>query len=50
MIRLALHDTANEAIEARIVPDSTDPTPLWALAWRARSAAWMDRNRALLSR
>ncbi|WP_291376336.1 aminoglycoside phosphotransferase family protein [Devosia sp.] len=50
MIRLALHDTANEAIEARIVPDSTDSTPLWALAWRARSAAWMDRNRALLSR
>ncbi|ODT76825.1 MAG: trifolitoxin immunity protein [Pelagibacterium sp. SCN 64-44] len=50
MITLALHDTANEAIEARITPQSSDPTPLWALAWRARSAAWMDRNRAVLAR
>lgn len=49
MIRLALHDTANEAIEAAITPESSDPTPLWALTWRARSAAWMDRNRQLLA-
>ncbi|MCW5720511.1 MAG: aminoglycoside phosphotransferase family protein [Devosia sp.] len=49
MILLALHDTANEAIEARITPESIDPAPLWALAWRARSAAWMDRNKTLLA-
>lgn len=48
MINLALHDAANEAIEARITPESSDPTPLWALAWRARSAAWMERNRMTL--
>jgi hypothetical protein len=27
---------------------AADPAPLWALAWRARSAAWMIRHRALL--
>lgn len=49
MIRLALHDTANEAIEAAITPDTTVAgVAPWAMAWRARSAAWMDRNRAVL--
>lgn len=49
MIELAIADAANEAIQARLTPDSTGPVDaLWAMAWRARSAAWMGRNRAAL--
>lgn len=49
MITLAISDTANEAIQARATPDTNPttvpPDTLWAMAWRARSAAWMLRNR-----
>lgn len=49
MITLAIHDTANEAIEAGITPTSTEPVEaLWAMTWRSRSAAWISRNRAIL--
>lgn len=48
MIEVALQDAAQQAIEARILPTSTDPEPMWGLAWRARAAAWMSRNRRLL--
>jgi aminoglycoside phosphotransferase (APT) family kinase protein len=48
MINYAIRDCAAEATQAGITPDSTDPEPLWALAWRARSAAWMIRHQALL--
>lgn len=48
MITLAIHDAANEAREARITPESTDPMPLWALTWRTRSASWMDKHRSML--
>jgi hypothetical protein len=48
MIQFAVHDTAKEAAEAAVTPDSTDSAPLWAMAWRARSAAWMLRHRVLL--
>ncbi|HEY3942879.1 MAG TPA: methyltransferase domain-containing protein [Acidimicrobiales bacterium] len=48
LVEIAIQSCANEAVRARIGPDSTDPTPLWALAWRARSAAWMIRHRSLL--
>ena len=51
MITLAIQDTANEAVEARLTPESTAPVEaLWAMAWRARSASWMLRNRAELER
>jgi hypothetical protein len=43
-----LYDDAAEAVTAQVTPDSADPVPLWALAWRSRSAAWMIRHRALL--
>jgi hypothetical protein len=39
-----------EAVQAQVTPDSADAAPLWALAWRARSAAWMIRHRALLEK
>jgi hypothetical protein len=48
MIEYAVRDCANVAVAARITPDSRDPAPLWALAWQARSAAWMIRHRSLL--
>jgi Ser/Thr protein kinase RdoA (MazF antagonist) len=50
MIEYAIRDCAAEAITAQLNPGSTDPAPLWALAWRARSAAWMLRHRAMLER
>ncbi len=50
MIEFAIRDCAAEAAYARISPDSTDPAPLWALAWRARAAGWMIRHRTLLER
>lgn len=49
MIELAIADAANEAVEAKLTPDSDGPVEaLWAMAWRARSAAWMGRNRGVL--
>jgi hypothetical protein len=59
MVEYAIRDCAKEAIEPMtsgseppepITPESTDPAPLWALAWRARSAAWLLRHRPLLER
>ena len=48
MIEFAIRDCAAEAAQARITPDSTDPAPLWSLAWRARAAGWMISHRSLL--
>lgn len=50
MIEFAIRDSAFEAIKAGITQQSTDVRPLWAVAWRARAAAWMLRNRTLLER
>jgi Phosphotransferase enzyme family len=49
MIEFAICDTASEADDAAIAPETTaHPVALWAMAWRARSAAWMVRHRRLL--
>ena len=49
MIELAIVDTAAEADDAKVTLDMTShPIALWAMAWRARSAAWMIRNRRAL--
>jgi Phosphotransferase enzyme family len=49
IIQFAICDTAWEADDAAITPETTaHPTALWAMAWRARSAAWMIRNRRIL--
>jgi len=46
IIEFAIADTAWEADDANVAPDMTShPIALWAMAWRARSAAWMIRNR-----
>jgi hypothetical protein len=32
-----------------VTPDSLDIVPLWAVAWRTRSASWMLLNRTILA-
>jgi Phosphotransferase enzyme family len=49
LIEFAICDTAWEADDAAITPETnTHPIALWAMAWRARSAAWMIRHRRTL--
>lgn len=49
LIEFAICDTAWEADDADITPEtSTHPIALWAMAWRARSVAWMIRHRRTL--
>lgn len=48
IVEVVVRETAEEAIEAGVTPESQGP--LWGLAWRARSAAWILRHRALLRR
>ena len=49
IIEFAVCDTAWEAHDAAITAETTaHPIALWAMAWRARSAAWMIRNRRIL--
>ena len=46
IIEFAICDAAAEADDATITPEMTaHPIALWAMAWRARSAAWMIRHR-----
>jgi Phosphotransferase enzyme family len=46
IIEYVVSDTANEANHAGVTPDMTShPSALWAMAWRARAAAWLLRNR-----
>jgi hypothetical protein len=55
IIEFVVHDTAEQADEAGVTPDTLDLkvdelgfNPLWALAWRARAAAWIVRHRRTL--
>jgi Ser/Thr protein kinase RdoA (MazF antagonist) len=52
MIEFAMHSVANEADEAHLLPDTPvselDRELPWAMAWRARAAVWMTRNRQAL--
>ena len=48
IIEIVVHDTAFQADEAGVTPDTTDPEALWGLAWRARSAAWLLSNRKVI--
>ena len=50
MIEFVAHDTAYQVDEASVTPNSKDTEALWGLAWRARSASWMLRNRSELER
>ncbi len=52
MIAFAVYSVAAEADDAEITPDTAsdavDRQVLWAMAWRARSAAWMLRHQRVL--
>ena len=48
MIEFAIQDAANQAIEQRVTPETRDPSALWAITWRTRSAGWMLRHRSAL--
>lgn len=49
IIEFVLCDTANEADDAAVTPETTThPEALWAMAWRARAGAWIVRNRRTL--
>jgi aminoglycoside phosphotransferase (APT) family kinase protein len=50
MVEFAVCDTAWEADDAGVKSEdlTSHPIALWAMAWRARSAAWMLRHRRVL--
>jgi hypothetical protein len=52
IIEVAVSATAEEADLAGVTPDTkpedVDPQVPWAMAWRARAAAWMLRHRQVL--
>ena len=55
IIEFVVHDTAEQADEASVTPDTAELridelgyNPLWALAWRARAAVWLFRHRRAL--
>ena len=48
MIEFAVHYTAYQADDGGVTPESTEHELIWALAWPARSAAWMLRHRRML--
>ena len=49
IIEFAITDTAWEADDARVTPQTAaHPVACWAMAWRARSAAWIIRHRPAL--
>jgi len=51
IIEYVVSDTAGQADDAAVTPEMTHhPEALWAMAWRARAAAWMLRNRRSLER
>jgi hypothetical protein len=53
---IAIHGARHEAIVAGVTIDSTAAIAengypiLWSIAWRARSASWIARNRAMIRR
>ena len=55
IVGYAIHDAAEQADAFGVTPDMVDPMPdgypiIWGLTWRARSAAWVYRNRDTLEK
>ncbi len=50
LLKCALLDAANEAIEAGVTSETVAADSLWAITWRTRSAAWIYRNQSLLEK
>jgi hypothetical protein len=48
---VAIRSAASDAVEGNITPESNEASWLaWGVAWPARSAAWLVRNRNLIER
>ena len=45
VVAVIVADAHTQAVEGAVTPTSTDPTPLWAMAWRTASADWVLRHR-----
>lgn len=45
IVEFVVFDTAEQADEAGVMPETVSTTALWGLAWRARAGAWILRNR-----
>lgn len=45
VVSVIVADAHTQAVEAAVTPASTDPAPLWAMAWRTASADWVLRHR-----
>ena len=50
MIAFAVHDAADQAMQADVTMETKDPTALWGITWRIRAASWMLRHRVALER
>jgi len=48
IIEFVVHDTAWQAVDLGVTPQTTESTAVWALAWRARAAAWLSAHRVEL--
>lgn len=49
IIEFVVSEVAWEADDAAVTPEMTEhPHALWAMAWRARAAAWLQSNRRYL--
>lgn len=46
----AILAAAEEAIEAKVTPETIDTRLLWAVTWRTRSAAWLVKHHDALER
>ncbi|MGE5673109.1 MAG: phosphotransferase [Mycobacterium leprae] len=47
ILEVGIREAAQEAIDAGVTPESVGP--LWGIAWRTRSAAWITRHRSTLA-
>jgi len=50
MIEFAVHDAVDQVMNPDVTPETRDPSSLWGITWRTRSASWMLRHRATLER
>lgn len=48
MIAFAVHDAADQAMQANVTMETRDPAALWGITWRTRAASWMLHHRAAL--
>jgi hypothetical protein len=50
LVDVAILSSARDAIEANITPETVAHPLIWGVAWRARAAAWLVRNRPLIEK